>query len=75
MSAFPSLAGRVQPFAADWLGRQFALDMARRDTTGDPEVLLLDVGAAEVLEIPATLSAFHEDELVDSHDAALASTF
>ena len=73
--AFPSLIGRVRPFAADWLGRQFALDSARQDPDGAPQVLLLDVGAGEVLEVPTSLRRFHEEELVEFHDAALASTF
>lgn len=73
--AFPGLSGRVQPFGADWLGRQFALDATRRDANGTPQVLLLDVGAGEVLEVPTSLRGFHEEELVEYHDAALASTF
>lgn len=56
-------------FAADWLGRQFALNPATE------QVLLLDVGAGEALEIPTDLAVFHEQELVEFHDAALASTF
>lgn len=73
--AFPSLSGRVQPFAADWLGRQFAIDSARHDADGTPQVLLLDVGAGEVLDVPTSLRGFHEEELVEFHDAALASNF
>ncbi|HEY8719031.1 T6SS immunity protein Tdi1 domain-containing protein [Pengzhenrongella sp.] len=58
----------------DWLGRQFSLD-ASRGTRDDPEVLLFDVGAGETLEIPTAFSAFHETELTEYTDAALASEF
>lgn len=36
---------------------------------------MLDVGAGEVLEVPASLRSFHEEELIEFHGAALASTF
>ena len=61
-------------FGFDWLGRQFSLD-AHRGTADDPEVLLFDVGAGEALEIPVGFSSFHDEELVDYSDAALAIDF
>ncbi len=73
--AFPGFAERATCFAADWLGSQFALDSARLDDAGDQQVLMFDIGAGEVLEIPAGLRAFHEEELVEQPEAALASEF
>ncbi|MEJ7832926.1 MAG: T6SS immunity protein Tdi1 domain-containing protein [Nocardioides sp.] len=74
-AAFPLLSERIRPFAADWLGRQFALDLGRLDGDRQPQILLLDVGAGEVLEVPTSLRGFHEEELVTFHDAAVASAF
>ena len=73
-AAYPDFAGRVACFGMDWLGRQFSLDTTR-GTDDDPEVLLFDVGAGEALEIPAAFSAFHDVELTEYTDAALASEF
>src|SRR5262245_29712840 len=69
--AFPQEAGKFSTFAYDWMGRQFALD-AQRTEGGAPLVLLFDPGFGEVLEIPQTFLAFHEHELIDHGDAALA---
>jgi len=46
-----------------------------RGTTDDPEVLLFDIGAGEALEIPTAFSDFHDVELTEYTDAALASDF
>lgn len=72
--AFPSFSKRVHPFAFDWLGRQFAVDEGRMEA-GQPLVLLLEPGTGEALEIPLTFEHFHNEELVDYKDAALASDF
>ncbi|MBF4766630.1 DUF1851 domain-containing protein [Nocardioides agariphilus] len=72
--AFPEFAERVCPFGYDWLGRQFAVDSGR--VVGqEPQVLLLEPGTGEALEIPFSFAAFHDVELVDHSDAALASAF
>lgn len=68
---FPAMAGRIVCFGADWLGRQFALDRARRQGKRCL-VLLLDPGTGEAMEIPATVAALHTDELVHNADDALA---
>lgn len=73
--AFPAFAGRIRCFAADWLGSQFALDSARLDDVGAEQVLMFDIGAGEVLEVPAGLRDFHEEELVEEAEAAVASEF
>jgi hypothetical protein len=72
--AFPSFSARACPFAFDWLGRQFALDDGRK-AAGEPLVLLLEPGTGQALEVPMPFSAFHDEELVDYHDAALATGF
>jgi hypothetical protein len=63
------------PFAVDWLGRHLALDTGRPGDDGELELLLLDPGAGEALEIPCGFADFHEQELVEHADAALASDF
>jgi Domain of unknown function (DUF1851) len=73
-AAFPEFAGRLACFGYDWLGRQFATDMAR-GSGGDPEVLMFEPGTGEVLEIPVPFSAFHDGELVDYGEEALARGF
>ncbi len=74
VEAFPEFADRACPFAFDWLGRQFALDSGRRES-GEPLVLLLEPGTGEALEVPRTLAGFHDEELVEYLDAALATGF
>lgn len=72
--AFPEFTSRFHPFAYDWLGRQFGVDFGRMEE-GRPLVLLLEPGTGEALEVPATFASFHEEELVNYADAALATTF
>lgn len=68
-AAFPDFAGLSTIFGVDWLGRVFA-------EQGDGgEVLLLEPGTAEALEIPVDLEEFEASELVDNPDAALAWGF
>lgn len=72
--AFPEFAARVCPFGYDWLWRQFVVDAGRLDN-GQPQVLLIEPGTGEALEIPLSFATFHEDELLDYADAALATEF
>lgn len=69
--AFPELAEVVTVFGYDWLGRQFAVDRAR-EQDGQPEVVLIEPGSGEALEIPTTFVGFHDGLLVQMPDAALA---
>jgi len=71
---FTEYRGRIVPFAFDWLGRHFASDRARVEN-GAPQVLMLEVGAGEAMEIPASVLDFHNVELVDYADDALAAPF
>lgn len=73
-AAFPKLENRIICFAFDWLGRHFALDR-KRVVDGQMQVLLLEPGAGEVMQIPADLQAFHNVELVEYRNDALASDF
>ena len=70
LAAFPDLAGRITIVGCDWLGRVFATDSAR-----DGEILMLEPGTAEALEIPVDFAEFEASELVDNPDAALALGF
>lgn len=71
-SAFPDYVGRVFVFGYDWLGRQFSLDFGRVDG-GEPQVLMYEPGTGQVLEIPCGFSEFHNVELVEYSEEALAA--
>ncbi|RFC50095.1 MAG: protein of unknown function (DUF1851) [Verrucomicrobia bacterium] len=73
-SVFPEYRDRIVPFGFDWLGRHFASDLKRVEN-GQPLVLMLEVGAGEAMEIPASVTDFHNTELVDYADDALAAPF
>lgn len=74
VAAFPAFDGRVTCFADDWLGRHFALD-ASRAILDKAAVVMFEPGTGEALEIPCDLTEFHEQEIIDHEDAALASGF
>ena len=69
--AFQSFSKRLSAFAYDWLGRIFAIDTFRFEG-GQPAVLMLEPGTGKALEIPCNLLTFHENELVDFSENALA---
>lgn len=73
-AAFPDYAERVRVFGMDWLGRQSAIDFGRF-AEGEPQVLILEPGTGEALEIPASFEWFHDEEIVDYRNEALASDF
>jgi hypothetical protein len=72
--AFPQFAERIECFGADWLGRQFATDQGRV-VEGEPQILMLEPGSGEALEIPVNVAAFHAEELVNEPDTAAAYSF
>ncbi|MDQ0864891.1 hypothetical protein [Arthrobacter globiformis] len=72
--AFPEFQGKLACFGFDWLGRQFALDPFR-GSAPDLEVLMLEPGTAEALEVPVAFSRFHDAGLEDYYDACLAPEF
>ena len=71
---FPEYKGRVVCFGYDWLGRNFALDKARVDNN-QMQILLFEPGTGEVFQIPANFSEFHNVELAEYSNEALASEF
>lgn len=73
-AAFPDFAKRIACFGFDWLGRAFATDAARLER-GRPSVLMFEPGTGETLEIPRDVVTFHNEELLEYRDAALASEF
>lgn len=72
--AFPDFAKRITCFGADWAGRQFATDEARI-IGGERQILLLEPGTGEVLQIPVGLNTFHTGELVEQPDAVAGLSF
>lgn len=73
-AAFPGFSDRIACFAHDWLGRVFALD-SQRIEDGRPGVLMMEPGTGETLEIPCNLVSFHETELIQYREPALAENF
>jgi len=72
--AFPNLIGRIYCFSYDWLGRQFSLDPSRI-VDGQPQILLLEPGTGDALEIPYNFIDFHEKEMPQFPDACIAIEF
>jgi hypothetical protein len=62
--AFPDAAERAVPFARDWLGRHFSLDRARK-VGPMPQLLLLEPGSGEALEIDEGFEDFLNVDLVE----------
>ncbi|MCG8509375.1 MAG: hypothetical protein MI741_09115, partial [Rhodospirillales bacterium] len=69
---FPETRGRIRVFAYDWLGRHFAIDVKEQPSK---RVLMLEPGAGETMEIPVPIIEFHNTELVDYPNDALAKSF
>jgi hypothetical protein len=72
LQAFPGLKGRILCFSYDWLGRHFALDRARV-ADNQCRILMLEPGTGQALEIPVGFVEFHDTELVEHTNEALAS--
>jgi hypothetical protein len=72
--AFPYYKNKIFCFSYDWLGRQFALDFTRL-LESQPMILMFEPGTGYALEIPTTFLTFHEEELIEFQDAALAVEF
>lgn len=58
---------RILPFGFDWMGRQYAVD-----TTSDHNLLMFDPSTGEVFELPQSIEAFHNSELVNDRDSILS---
>jgi hypothetical protein len=74
VEAFPGFRDRITCFACDWLGRQFALDHSRMEKAG-AMVLMFEPGTGESLDIAASFHTFHNQELVEHANEALALDF
>jgi hypothetical protein len=72
--AFPKFRLRFLAFACDWLGRHFALDYSRM-VQGQFQVLMMEPGTGKTLEIPTNFMEFHDRELVEYRNEALACDF
>ncbi|WP_080402664.1 T6SS immunity protein Tdi1 domain-containing protein [Burkholderia ubonensis] len=73
-AAFPVFSGRIVCFAFDWLGRIFAVDSGR-SVEDERAVVMFEPGTGEALELPCNLMSFHDEELIQYRDAALAENF
>jgi hypothetical protein len=72
-SAFPEYRGKCHCFGYDWLGRVFAHNGLA--ALGKSKIMCFVVGTGEVLDIQADIIAFHDEELVQYPDDAVAATF
>lgn len=72
--AFPIFEERITCFSYDWLGRVFAEDPARL-VGGLPGVVMFEPGTGDALEIPSNILTFHDEEILQFGDAALATSF
>lgn len=70
--AFPEFAKGTTVFGYDWLGRAFAIEGGRLEQ-GQPGVVMFEPGTGEALEVPANVQTFHDVELIQDSDPALAS--
>lgn len=71
---FPKFAKRITCFGYDWLGRAFAVDV-QRQVQGQPGVLMFEPGTGKALVVPSNVQTFHDNELIQDADAALAIGF
>ncbi len=72
--AFPEFGNRITCFGYDWLGRAFAIDSKRLEG-GLPGVIMFEPGTGEALKMPCNIDSFHNEEIIEYRDAALASNF
>ena len=68
---YPKLAGALAPFGYDWLGRHFAVDNTSL-RNGQPSILMLEIGGGDAFVIPSRIADFHNVDLVESQQEALA---
>jgi hypothetical protein len=68
--AYPQVKGKFIPIAYDWLGRQFASDVERRNV-----ILLFDPATMKYYDIGFDIVTFHNQLLVKDRDSALSEVF
>lgn len=59
--------GKIIPFGYDWLGRQYALDISRKNY-----LLMFDPSTAEDFELNQSLTSFHNQDLVNEREDILS---
>lgn len=64
---FPEWAARIRPFAQDWLGRQYVLDLRRGGM-----LLLMEPGSGGVYELDEKIPELFDQLMVDEPDTFLA---
>ncbi|TIO10575.1 T6SS immunity protein Tdi1 domain-containing protein [Mesorhizobium sp.] len=69
---FPEFSERITCFGYDWQGSAFAVDKQRLEQ-GEPGVLMFEPGTGKALKIPANIQTFHEVQVIQNADAALAA--
>lgn len=72
--AFPEFRGHILCFSSDWLGRIFALNKTKK-VAGQYQIVMLELGTGLALDIPVNFEDFHNAELVDFANEALATQF
>lgn len=71
---FDAIQGQAYAFAADWMGRQFVIDFTEMQH-GQPTVGLLEPGVPESCSSDLPIGDFHNVELVNGTQNALAEPF
>lgn len=70
--AYPEFRNKFKIFGYDWLGRCFGIDLRKENDGG---ILLFEIGANDVLEIPCSFEKFLNEEIPMYSDACLARSF
>lgn len=70
--AYPEFRNKFKIFGYDWLGRCFGIDLRKENDGG---ILLFEIGANDVLEIPCSFEKFLNEEIPMYSDACLAKSF
>ena len=73
--AYPAWQGRLGPFGCDWMGRIYAVDGSdRRAPDGERCAFLLDPATRDLLDVPASVTEFHNGILIQEKELALEET-
>lgn len=65
--AYPRYSDKIEPFACDWLGRFYCIDITSEEET----VIFFNIGKNEANEIPMKLQEFLEEEIPSCFDEIL----
>lgn len=70
-SVFPTVAGKIVPFAVDWMGRVFAIDSSLCDLHEAATVTCFDLAEPSSFTTNANFDDFHNSVAVDMTDELL----